>query len=109
MNTFTESSNALLLHGAISGVHLVCDLQPVEWINLCTAEQFDYAAAIADIENADVTNVEEWYGLHWKLFPFGELSYENLSEVKKLMVFNCAAFVGEMVEQYGARLREVNE
>ena len=107
MKTFTHLSNCIFLHHALSGIELIFDNQPVEWINVSNDRRNMYAAAIVDLQ--DTTEYEGWYADYWRLFPFGEPNFDNLCDLKKDMVMQIVASCEALAEHYNARLRDVNE
>lgn len=107
MKTFTHLSNCIFLHHALSGIELIFDHSPVEWINVSNDRRNMYAAAVVDLD--DMMEIESWYADYWQLFPFGEPSFDNLDNLKKEIVNGISATCEGFAMHYNARLRDVNE
>ena len=108
MKTYTESSSAIILHSLISGIVLIHDGQPVEWINVPTEKR--EALELAIRESILINNgVHDWYEMHWELFPFGEPTYSNLTDLKQELVETAASAVYSLRLFHGSRMRDVNE
>lgn len=82
MKTFTVRSNMIMLHGTLSGLMLMHDMNPANWIDLTDKDVLAYAEAVDDFS----MDYEDWFTKHWRLFPFGEANYRNLSVLQQEMV-----------------------
>jgi hypothetical protein len=109
MKPFTVLSNAILFHHALAGIMLIHDQNPVEWINLTDDQKFDYNVAVIDFDNTNIESLTDWFAIHWKLFPFGEPNFENLSIFQQELVEGVTGFCGEMTVYYGDAIRGANE
>lgn len=100
MKTFTVRSNMIMLHASLSGLLLIHDMNPAEWIDLNDKDVLAYADAVDDYQ----LEVEPWYTKHWRLFPFGESNFNNLTLLQKEMVEQISGQVNLAGHWYGENL-----
>jgi hypothetical protein len=101
MKTFTVRSNMMMLHATLSGLMLIHDMQPAEWIELNDKDVLAYGDAVDDYQ----LEVEPWYTKHWKLFPFGESNFRNLTLIQQEMVEQVSGQVNLAGHWYGENLQ----
>ena len=101
MKTFTMRSNMILLHAILGGLMTIHDMHPAEWIDLSDKDVLAYAEAVEDFQ----MEVEPWFEKHWRLFPFGESNFRNLTLIQQEIVEQVSGQVNLAGHWYGENLQ----
>jgi hypothetical protein len=62
---------------------------------------YDHRQQFEDEEDATPFDSGIWYRENWRIFPWGEPEYSNLTEINQEFVLSCAEFSISMSGHYG--------
>lgn len=127
MSYFEEPEHGELLCAMIYTFARVCGvLHYPQWEQQAPVDRQRYTDALQELcvmvydhrgqfeDEADATPFDTgiWYRENWRIFPWSEPEYSNLSELNQEFVMSCAEFNISMAGHYGTQLspeEDVNE
>jgi hypothetical protein len=83
-------------------------LRYVDYLDTLTDQLSEHFANYTDDEQPDAFDAAIWYREAWRIFPWAEDSYENLTHLQQDFVAQVAEFSAMMIGHYSTELEEGN-